>query len=224
MGKLKLSLLAGVAAVGLIAAGTSASAQGFLTQGSWTIKGFGGASFGQETTGSFRNLTDEDGDSFNESGKVKLDTGYTLGAGIGYIFGDAWGLGLEYGYRNSSVKSVNNGLGNGGRVTSNAFMLNGTYAFDNGGVWVPYVGLGFGIADLELKVDGGDADGKYKTDGLLAGQVFGGVGYEISPQTVLTGEIRYYGTEEKRFDGPGSSSVKYGYQSFDLLVGVAYRF
>ena len=81
---------------------------------------------------------------------VTFDLGYSAGAQVGYAFGGPR-VELEYNYRNNGASTIATTGGTQsatGSLTSNNFMINGLYDFDTGSKWVPYVGLGVGVADV----------------------------------------------------------------------------
>src|SRR5215471_11195643 len=81
---------------------------------------------------------------------VTFDLGWAAGAQIGYAFGGPR-VELEYSYRNNGASTIATTAGTQsatGSLTSNNFMVNALYDFDTGSKWVPYVGLGVGVADV----------------------------------------------------------------------------
>ena len=116
MNGFRISMLAGAAALAL-AAGSVASAQGMSADGFY-LKGFGGASFAQ----------DEDVDHLASAGvrglrvsasseDLSYDTGYLLGAAIGYDITPSIAWELEYTYRSANASLGGEISGPGGRET-----------------------------------------------------------------------------------------------------------
>ena len=66
--------------------------------------------------------------------------------------------------------------------------------------------------------------GSFKRDNALAGQLIGGVGYEVSPAWTLLGEVRYFATDSGKLGGPDRLSWESQIGTVDLLVGAAYNF
>lgn len=226
MNGFRISMLAGAAALAL-AAGSVASAQGMSADGFY-LKGFGGASFAQ----------DEDFDvslprEFEDAGvglteDVSYDTGYLLGAAIGYDITPSIAGELEYTYR-----SANAALGaeisgpdgtekldpEDGDVTTSALMLNGIYNFPGMGAMAavqPYVGIGIGGAQVDFDGD--------STDFEFAYQAMAGVTYAVNPNVDLFAEARWFSTDGGEFFSEDGFSAEAGFDSIDLLVGAAYNF
>lgn len=206
----------------LALSGAAASAQGmfFGTTPEWYVKGFGGATFLQDSDADF---------FFNGSrfanGNISFDTGYTVGAALGAVFTPNFVMELEYAYRRADVDHFRIG---GVRIPadhtrSDTFMLNALYVFDgmgSSGAFRPFAGGGVGASDVEISIPGGDLE----RDWILAYQVIGGVAYDLTPNWSLTGEVRWFATEGGRYAAPGGGSVKLDWETVDLLVGAAYRF
>jgi opacity protein-like surface antigen len=82
---------------------------------------------------------------------VTYDLGYSAGAQIGYAFGGPR-VEFEYNYRNNGASTVATTAGTQsatGSLTSNNYMVNVLYDFDTGSKWIPYIGLGLGVADVK---------------------------------------------------------------------------
>lgn len=81
---------------------------------------------------------------------VTFDLGYQAGAQVGYSFGGPR-VELEYSRRYNGASTIATSAGTQsatGSLTSNDFMVNALYDFDTGSKWVPYIGLGLGVADV----------------------------------------------------------------------------
>ena len=221
MGRVRTALFAAsfVATAGLSA--SAVSAQGFAAS-DFYLKGFGGATWLQDQSGAVK-----DGGFKLGTGKANYDTGYTLGVAVGYDFAPNWAMELEYGYRKADTTTrIDGAVGDkfGGSTNSNAVMLNALYKFNPMGATgavQPYLGGGLGWANMESKISG---IGSFKRDNALAWQLIGGVGYAVSPDWTLLGEIRYFATDSGTLSGPGSLSWDAKLETFDLLVGAAYNF
>ncbi len=215
------TFLASAAAAGVLAlTGAAASAQGLFSNPEWYVKGFGGATFQQDS--------DADlylGGSRFARGDIDFDTGYTLGAAVGANFTPNLAMELEYAYRRSDVSSFEIGGDDldGGKSRADAFMLNALYNFEGMGAtgqWRPYVGGGAGIANVRI----GPSGDSISRDWIVAYQVMGGVAYDVTPEWSLNGEVRWFGTEGGRYDLGGGANVKADWNTVDLLVGATYRF
>jgi opacity protein-like surface antigen len=88
--------------------------------------------------------------TYNYYNAVTYDLGYSAGVQVGYAFGGPR-VEFEYNYRNNGASTIATTVGTQsatGSLTSNNFMVNVLYDFDTGSKWLPYVGLGLGIADV----------------------------------------------------------------------------
>jgi opacity protein-like surface antigen len=213
--------ISAITGAALVLSGAAASAQGWLGQAEWYVKGFGGATFPQNddvTVGAVGGNVVPLG-----SNELQYDTGYVLGAAIGSNFTPNFAMELEYAYRHADVTRNNNLFGStDGEAASNAFMLNALYNFNGmgpNGAWQPYIGGGLGAADLTVDDIGADFDGDYK----LAYQVIGGVAYDITPAWSLLGEVRWFGIDSQDLEG-GGSTMDTTFDIVDVLVGAIYSF
>lgn len=218
------------ALVALLAGTGAASAQDFFT-GSWYAKGFGGFTFPQSETVNVKSGNDRTG----LKADFNYDTGYTLGASIGYLYTPNFALEFEYAYRDADAtgKLTSGGAtvdrDNSGSTRSNSLMLNALYVFDGMGAdaaVTPYVGGGIGGANVRTNMfaDVTDSGGNWKADEVFAYQLIGGVGYEVAPNVTLFGEARWFATQSTDFDGPGDLNFDGSFETFDVLLGAAYNF
>ena len=213
------TFFAAAAIAALVAGAGAASAQGF--GGSFYLKGFGGATWpsGEENELQFL------GGGTDIDVKLDYDTGYVLGAAVGYDYTPNFGLELEYAYRDADTTTDLSGIGeSGGSTNSNAVMLNALYKFDGmgaGGAVQPYVGGGLGWANMESDIDD---IGSFKRDNAFAWQLIGGVGYAVNPSWDIIGEVRYFATDSGTLSGPGNLSWESQVETVDLLLGAVYKF
>jgi opacity protein-like surface antigen len=208
----RMIVAAGGALAAVAAMSGAASAQNYY------IKGFGGWTIPQDDD--FQ-LNDRETGLNRESG-LDFDTGYAVGAAIGYDFSPTLALEGEYVYRDADARVTNIGDDDKGSTTSNAWMVNALYKFQPlgaTGAFHPYAGAGIGLADLSVKDVGQTLDSDYK----FAYQVIGGVGYDISPQFQLFGETRYFAISDQDIEND-DVSFKSNYGTFDVLFGASYRF
>ena len=169
---------------------------------------------------------DDMGVSFTED--VSYDTGYLLGAAIGYDITPSIAWELEYTYRSASASfgaeisgpEGTQSLGSeDGDVTTSAVMLNGIYNFPGMGAMAavqPYVGIGLGGAQVDFDGD--------STDFEFAYQAMAGVSYAVNPNVDLFAEARWFSTDGGEFFNEDGFSADAGLDSIDLLVGAAYNF
>jgi opacity protein-like surface antigen len=207
------------AAVMALGAG-AASAQGMNAEGFY-LKGFGGATFADNET---FDLSGGLVDFFGIRASINYDTGYLLGAALGYSVLPNLDVEVEYTYREADgTLSVRDDFFPTERFDEttkvNAVMLNALYRFDPVGAQGflrPYLGGGLGGARVDFDGD--------ETDTELAWQVMAGVDYALTPQWSLYGEARYFSTQSGVVLRDSDLFVEGGYDSIDLLFGAAYRF
>jgi opacity protein-like surface antigen len=229
MSGIKRSLLAGGAALALAVAGTAASAQSWA-DGNLYVKGFGGASWPQGESIDFSGDLVNDLKDFGGSldGSIDYDTGYLLGAAVGYAVTPNVAVELEYAYRNADAtlrESLSlpgedkQNFSENGTVTSNAVMVNGLYRFDPmgaAGAVQPY--LGGGIGGVKVDFDGD------KTGTEFAYQLMGGVSYALNPNWSLYGEARWFSTDGGEFFSEDGIKANAGFDTVEFLMGASYGF
>ncbi len=210
MRRIEKGLLAAAVAAGLAVSAGSASAQ------SWYLKGFGGATWpsGQEENLKLGNT--------NSGSRLKFDydTGYTLGAAVGYDVTPNVAIEGEYAYRNASVSTDLRSSGTSTSLpsndgTSNSIMFNALYKFNGmgaNGAFRPYLGAGIGGANVSIDANNASWD----SGTLFAYQLIAGVGYTVTPQWTLFGETRWFATQGGTFDGPGNANFDFAVRDLRL--------
>ncbi len=210
------ALFGAVATAALLAGVGTASAQGFAN--SFYLKGFGGWTIPQND--SFE-LNDEVTGVSGNSG-FDFDSGYILGAAVGYTISPNLSAELEYAFRNADV-SLKNLSGQDGTIQSNAWMANVIYTFDGigtNGAFRPYLGAGLGAADVQFNRDNGaDFNGDYN----FAYQLITGVAYDVNPSWTINGEVRWMQVNDQDYKNE-DFSFKAPFETFDALVGATYHF
>jgi opacity protein-like surface antigen len=220
----RLLVASAALAAGVALSAGGAAAQGLFDGGSWYVKGFGGATWPQ---GDNSELDLKGFGTFDPDSGLDFDTGYVLGIAGGYLIRPNVSVELEYAYRNADAELK--GTNTDSHTTeSNAWMANAIYWFNPVGVGAtaqlrPYAGGGLGAADFNFEgideLGGGDFDGDYE----FAYQLIGGVAYDVNPQFSITTEVRFFGISEQDIENE-TFDFKNKYQTWDLLVGAAYRF
>jgi opacity protein-like surface antigen len=221
--------LAAAAAAALVVGAGAAAAQD-MGASNFYLKGFGGFTLPSSDEAKVRSGNDRTGLTAN----FNYDTGYTIGAALGYMVTPNVAVELEYAYRNADATGKLTGPGvsirdTGGDSRANAVMVNALYVFDGMGAdggWQPYVGGGIGGAEVKTFMfeDATASNGNWNSDTLFAYQFIGGVGYEVAPNWTLFGEARYFGTQSGEFDGPGALNFDGEFATVDLLVGARFAF
>jgi OOP family OmpA-OmpF porin len=135
---------------------------------------------------------------------ISFSPGFNVGGALGYDAGQFRVEG-EITYRSVDVDEVNGvPVPLDATFSALSFMANGYYDFEMGSPLTPYLGVGLGIVDSEVDVAGFGSTSE--TD--LAYQFMAGLGYEVSPNVVLTGGYRYFGIAET--DAPGTHEFNIG--------------
>ncbi len=143
--------------------------------------------------------------------------------GAGYRFGNGWRADGDFVLRENDLGSVDEIQGSS-EFEGAALMANLAYEFNRDGTLVPYLGGGAGVGFADITVTDAGQTGssdEYRT----SGQVFAGLGFDVSKRVSATVEYRYFrmindidvvvGGEEFRFRDP---------DSHDLFVGLSINF
>jgi opacity protein-like surface antigen len=218
----RLMVASAALAAGVALSAGGAVAQGLFGGGSGYVKGFGGATWPQNDNAE---LDITGGPTLIPDSGLDFETGYVLGIAGGYYITPNISAELEYTYRNADAELKRTNTGSH-KTESNAWMANAIYWFDPVGPTAqmrPYAGGGLGAADFNFEgvdaLGGGDFEGDYE----FAYQLIGGVAYDVNPQFSITTEVRYFGISEQDLENE-SLDFKNSYQTWDLLVGAAFRF
>jgi opacity protein-like surface antigen len=152
--------------------------------------------------------------------KMTFDSGFLFGAALGYDFVGPFRSEVEYTWQKNDLDrlSYDNLYGNfnQGDLKTQAFMANGYYDVDTGSPWSPFIGVGLGIAKVDLNTPAlplGD------NDSVFAYQFMAGVAYEISNNLSVDAQYRYFGTQDATIQDADFST-----SSNDLMLGIRYTF
>lgn len=181
-------------------------------------------------------LNDSDASEPGATGTFKFDTGFAFSGAVGIAQGP-WRAELEIIYQENDFDSATvtatifgtTITASGkleGDTSSLAFMANGYYDIDTGSPVKPYLGLGVGIARVEindLRIAGSSLTPVNVDDTVFAFQAIVGASYEINPNLDLTLNYRYFRTVNPEFDS-GGVTTEAEYQNHSLMAGVRYRF
>ncbi len=126
--------------------------------------------------------------------ELSFDPGFGFIGAVGYDMGEIRVEG-EIGYRLFDIDEVTippfPPISTDGDVRALTFMVNGYYDIEMpNSPLTPYVGFGLGFLDFDIDVAG---LGQVVSETEFAYQVMLGLGYEISPNTVLTAGYRFFG-------------------------------
>lgn len=178
----KLSLALAVLATSAIASAAQAADQ--VRWPNWYVGVHGGMNF----------RADGDVNNGGVVNELESDTGYAVGASIGYLppttvpFFNNSRWELEYTYRANDNKAVG-----AGDITSNNYYANVYYDFNNDTNWTPYLGAGAGMSQIDFSVPGLGLSGD---DNVFGWQLMAGVSYSPTslPNTQWSIGYRYQNT------------------------------
>jgi len=148
------------------------------------------------------------------SGTIYPDIGWAAGGMIGYDFVGPR-VEIEGVYRRNTA-TVGAGQFNafGAAKDDIAVMANVMYDFNAGGVIVPYIGAGAGVAFVNSS-----ALGLSNSSTVFAYQAILGVGYNIDPSWRVNLDARYYGTTAPNFIGNSYSN-----NNISAMLSLQYKF
>ncbi|MBS0525331.1 MAG: OmpA family protein [Proteobacteria bacterium] len=162
------------------------------------------------------------------TGNANWNTGWAAGGMVGYDF-----IGprveLEGMYRDNTGTITNTGFAGslGTDMNQVSVMANVLYDFNAGGVIVPYIGAGAGVAFINGSINGGGSAASTQ----FAYQAMIGVGYNIDPMFRINLEGRYYGTTTPNFNNttfvggtPVTVNANPTNNNFSLLASIQVRF
>ncbi len=156
--------------------------------------------------------------------EISYDTGFALGAAIGYGFGNFRVEG-EVSYAKSDIDQTSvlgMSFDSTGDATATSLLLNAYYDFTNTSAFTPYVSGGVGFSKIDVNdyniLGSGDPDFT-DDDTVFAYQVGVGVGYAVNNQITIDLKYRYFATEDSELD-----TTKAEIASHNLLLGVRFNF
>jgi OmpA-OmpF porin, OOP family len=197
-----------------------------------------GAAGGLTQTRDFEGLDSGPPDALHQ---IEFGRGWAAALSAGYKYGFGGRAELEFGYRRSGADSLTGGTGSedaDGNARILTGMLNVLYDFDIGGGFMPYVGAGFGRAQVRLSGirdpngANGVIDREYSgTDSLWAYQLIAGLAYSVTPSVALTADYRYLaGLGNLKYDGIGQAGGAAGsvgdadLRNHSVMLGLRYSF
>ena len=157
---------------------------------------------------------------------------YVAGGAAGYQF-NAFRAEVELEYLQVGIKSISQfnfpaiTVNTTGTQSNLAVMVNGYYDFATGTPWVPYLGIGVGVARFGLNNIRAVRTGRLLENGTIttiAFQPMVGVQYHINNQWGIGVELRYFKTPDGTFRTPLGLTSSAGNAQFILLAGLTYHF
>jgi opacity protein-like surface antigen len=180
------------------------------------------------------------GSGTNGSGNLGYDQGFSFSGALGYSMGrfrvegeafyrwadlldlDVTTSGMQLGtttLTGSGVRSLTGDLKSYGALGSLY------YDIYTGTGWVPYVGIGAGVANVALKIDAVGTTGTSfdENDWVLAYQAGFGVAYQINNSIAVSVGYRYFATTEATFSVSGTDN-DLDLSAHVIQTGLRYRF
>ena len=136
---------------------------------------------------------------------ISFDPGYNVGGALGYDMG-RFRVEGEIRYSSVDIDAVNGTPPpTSADLSALTFMANGYYDHEmRNSSLTPYLGLGLGFVDSEVSAAGFGSTSE--TD--FAYQFMAGLGFNVSPSTILTAEYRYFGIADS--DAPSTHAFLFG--------------
>ena len=164
-------------------------------------------------------VNDSDIDDGVDTGEFSYDTGFGFVAALGTSTQYGVRVEAELGYRKNDFDEIEvDGLGSAdldGDITTTSLMGNAYYDFSSDGSFSPYIGAGFGYANVEADFDNsGDED-----DNVYAYQFILGGSFASSETLSVDLQYRYFATDDPDFDGLESE-----YSSHNIMIGLRHSF
>jgi outer membrane protein OmpA-like peptidoglycan-associated protein len=208
---IRVALLAGAALLGLASTPALAQGNGFYTGLA------GGANWLNEST-----VT-----GGGASNDVDFDLGYGLLAKLGYGFMDNFRTELELGYRSNDIDSTSAaGVNASGDVNAWTAFVNGYYDFMPKSQFNPFVGLGLGMA--RVNVDSARVNATRvidDNDTVAAYQGIVGASYALADNWLLTADYRYTASfSDLDLRSTTGTKVEADWSNHAVMLGLTYRF
>jgi opacity protein-like surface antigen len=163
---------------------------------------------------------------------TEVKPSYVAGVAVGYKF-NAFRIEAELEYIQVGIKSISQynvpaiTINTSGTQSNLAGMINGYYDFETGTPWVPYLGIGVGVARFGLNNITATATNTLLVNGTvttLAIQPMVGVQYNINDRLGIGVELRYFKTPDGTFTNAAGNTTAAGNAQFIVLGGLTYHF
>ena len=165
------------------------------------------------------------------SSSVSFDPGFAWGGAVGYEVTRNISTELELVYRSGNVERFGNArVGTGGDYASLTVIANVLYQLDGWNLGAgqrlrPFAGAGLGIVEeIDFDITGGARAGGYSDNGRLAVQLRGGLNWELGRNWIVSSELRYFSVGTPKLGGQAGRTLEAGYETVDVIFGLAYRF
>jgi len=162
--------------------------------------------------------------SGTSGGKVVFDNSTMGAAVVGYDYGTNWRAEAEISRRAAGLKSVA-ATAASGEALATSLMVNAIYDLDVDSVVKPYVGVGVGLADVNIK-NGTPFGGSSinKSDSVTAAQGIVGASYAMNDKIDLFGDYRYYKTAKADFTTAVGTKTSMDFTAHSAMVGLRFSF
>ncbi len=148
------------------------------------------------------------------SATASYDTGYALAASVGYKFNPVR-FEFEFGYKKADMGDIGGFSVSDVSVRVMSYMVNVLYDINTNSPFTPYVGVGLGLLNGELKVQGEKEDSNE-----FGYQLIAGVAYNFNKNIALDLSYRFqHAPNDFSID-----DVSIEYKSSNVMLGLRYTF
>ena len=167
-------------------------------------------------------MTFLNGSNYSETvkyGTLEYKPGYAVNLAGGYNFG-MFRVEGEIGYQKNDMDTASecirgacvSGNISSSDITALSFLINGYFDFVNSSRFTPYISGGFGMANLDYKIENWS-----DYDSVFAYQVGAGVAFAINKHFTIDLKYRFFATEELE------TTIE-TFESHNIYLGVRYNF
>lgn len=184
--------------------------------------------------GGYSDVEDIDFENGGQKIDSDFDDGFVAGAAFGHYFGNGangyrWRIEGELSYREADIENQRlNGSrapASDGETNATAAMANGYIDFRPDAKFVPYLGVGIGVADVEF--DGLAANGSRLLDDddtVFAYQLIAGASINVYQNIDIFVEYRYFATDDPEVSPTGGRETETEFETNNVLLGVRFTF
>ncbi|MGD0277128.1 MAG: outer membrane beta-barrel protein [Syntrophales bacterium] len=154
---------------------------------------------------------DSDIDEPGGSGTVSYDTGFGLNLSGGYKFNDPIRVEFELGYKSADFNTFESDSS----LKVWSYMVNAYYDIKTNSPLTPFIGLGLGLLNGDIKLEGWSKD-----DTEFGYQIIAGAAYKVDKNVAI--DISYhFQAAASDFEVAG---YNLSYKSSSIMVGLRYNF
>jgi opacity protein-like surface antigen len=152
--------------------------------------------------------------------KMTLEGGALYTGAVGFDFAGPLRAELEYGWQKNDLDRLyySNRFGDfeQGDLKVQSLMVNGYFDVDTGSAWSPFIGVGLGMAKVDLNTP---ALPFADNDDVFALQVMAGVSYALNDKISFDAQTRFFTTQDATIQG-----ADFSFASNDFMLGARYHF